>query len=97
MPRAQPPAVPPEYARAPQPLVHNTPKKAKGGHEPQYARRALAAERSHPQEAISLHGSNQFGKRMRCMACHTLLLAQPKANARPASCSASSSTPERKL
>ena len=62
----------------PQPLVRMTPRKPGGkGFYPQYV--AVAGDLrtcSHPPEAISLHGSNQFGQRQCCMACNALLVAQ---------------------
>ena len=41
----------------------------------QYVLRAVVTEScKHPPEAISKHGSNQHGIRLRCMACDSLLL-----------------------
>ena len=46
---------------------------ADGGNA-RYVERMPEASCRHPADALSSHGSNQFGLRLRCMACDTLLV-----------------------
>ena len=68
---------PEEFVRVPQPLTHVGPR-GRRGYPPQFVRKADPSSCQHPDQAISCHGSNQFGRRMRCMACDTLILGQKR-------------------
>ena len=59
----------------PMPYLRLTTRRSHGkGCEPQFIDRAVTRSTcTHRPEGISIHGSNQYGRRMTCMACSTLL------------------------
>ena len=64
-----------ERVLVPQPLYRVT-TKIKGKWMPQYVCTHPVGDCPHPNEALSTKGTNQFGTRIRCMACGELLQEQ---------------------
>ena len=66
------PAATKDHVLVPQPLHRIVPKVGRRS-VPQYVVKQVKGDCSHPKEALSTKGTNQFGQRITCMACGSVL------------------------